>query len=81
MDSAKEVNVHDDYFDLGSYSRPITTSSKDTQRWFDRGLIWAYSFNHNEALTTLPVQSPTGVLRSHLAQTITRLGSFLIKKT
>lgn len=39
----------DGYFDLGSYGRPISTSSKETQRWFDRGLVWAYSFNHNEA--------------------------------
>ncbi|CAG7926728.1 unnamed protein product [Penicillium olsonii] len=38
-----------DYYDLGSYSRPVTTSSPSTQLWFNRGLIWAYSFNHSEA--------------------------------
>lgn len=43
-------SINDDYFDLGSYSRPISTSSKEAQRWFDRGLVWAYSFNHNEAV-------------------------------
>jgi hypothetical protein len=25
-------------YDLGRYSRKVTTSSPDTQRWFDRGL-------------------------------------------
>jgi tetratricopeptide (TPR) repeat protein len=38
------------YFDLGSYSRPITTSSSTAQIWFDRGLIWCYGFNHEEAV-------------------------------
>lgn len=38
-------------FDLGSYSRPVTTSSPDAQRWFDRGLNWLYGFNHEEADT------------------------------
>lgn len=27
----------------------MTTSSAETQLWFDRGLIWAFSFNHDEA--------------------------------
>ncbi|KAI3191012.1 hypothetical protein CBS147311_9601 [Penicillium roqueforti] len=38
------------YYDLGSYRRPVTTSSAEAQLWFDRGLIWAYSFNHSEAV-------------------------------
>ncbi|KAK1139700.1 hypothetical protein N8T08_000507, partial [Aspergillus melleus] len=29
--------------------RPISTKSIDTQTWFDRGLVWTYSFNHAEA--------------------------------
>jgi tetratricopeptide (TPR) repeat protein len=37
-----------DYFDLGSYSRKVTGSSR-AQIWFDRGLVWAYAFNHEEA--------------------------------
>ena len=37
-------------FDLGSYSRQITTSSPEAQLWFDRGLLWAYGFNHEEAV-------------------------------
>lgn len=40
----------DDYFDLGSYSRATGTASATAQRWFDRGLVWAYAFNHEEAV-------------------------------
>lgn len=36
------------YFDLGSYTRPVSTSSPAAQTWFDRGLIWTYAFNHEE---------------------------------
>ena len=28
----------DDYYDLGTYSRPVTTRSAQAQLWFDRGL-------------------------------------------
>jgi tetratricopeptide (TPR) repeat protein len=38
-----------DYFDLGGYGRPVTTDSARAQTWFDRGLVWAYAFNHAEA--------------------------------
>jgi tetratricopeptide (TPR) repeat protein len=38
------------YFDVGSYSMPVTTSSQQAQTWFDRGLIWAYAYNHEEAI-------------------------------
>jgi tetratricopeptide (TPR) repeat protein len=40
----------DNYFDLGRYSRPITTRSTEAQTWFDRGLIWCYGFHRTEAL-------------------------------
>ena len=40
----------DDYYDLGSYSCPITTASADAQLWFDRGLLWTYGYNHQEAV-------------------------------
>jgi tetratricopeptide (TPR) repeat protein len=39
----------EDYYNLGSYRRSITTSSPSAQLWFDRGLIWSYAFNHEEA--------------------------------
>ncbi|MFW6075651.1 MAG: hypothetical protein ACOC9Y_08650, partial [Chloroflexota bacterium] len=37
-------------YDLGAYSRRISTSSDDAQRWFDRGLNWTFAFNHEEAV-------------------------------
>ncbi|MEM6464034.1 MAG: tetratricopeptide repeat protein [Pseudomonadota bacterium] len=39
-----------DYYDLGTYRRPITTASADAQLWFDRGLLWTYAYNHEEAI-------------------------------
>jgi tetratricopeptide (TPR) repeat protein len=38
------------YFDLGPYSRKVTTSSAEAQLWFDRGLNWLFGFNHGEAI-------------------------------
>ena len=46
---AKEVSMTA-YYDLGQYSRPVTTKSADAQAWFDRGLIWCYGYNHEEAV-------------------------------
>ena len=40
----------DNYFDLGKYSRPISTQSAEAQIWFDRGLNWCYAFHHTEAI-------------------------------
>jgi tetratricopeptide (TPR) repeat protein len=37
-------------YDLGTHGRPVTTSSPEAQRWFDRGLVWSYAFNHEEAV-------------------------------
>jgi len=39
-----------EYYDLGSYGRPVTTSSAEAQTWFDRGLVWLYGYNHEEAI-------------------------------
>ncbi len=38
------------YYDLGPYSRTITTNSPEAQVWFDRGLNWTFGFNHEEAV-------------------------------
>ena len=38
------------YPGMGSHHRPVTTSSAKTQQYFDQGLIWAYAFNHDEAI-------------------------------
>jgi len=39
-----------DYYDLGNYSRSISTESPDSQLWFDRGLLWTYGYHHEEAV-------------------------------
>jgi len=38
-----------DYFDLGSYSRPAS-GIPAAQAWFDRGLVWLFAYNHEEAI-------------------------------
>ncbi|TAQ83190.1 hypothetical protein B7494_g8486 [Chlorociboria aeruginascens] len=45
------VSSTEDYYDLGSFHRPVSTQSDSAQIWFDRGLIWSYAFNHEEAVT------------------------------
>lgn len=35
---------------MGPHTRPVTTTSPDAQRYFDQGLNWLYSFNHDEAV-------------------------------
>lgn len=37
------------HYDLGSYHRAIETPSPQAQLWFDRGVVWASAFNHDEA--------------------------------
>ncbi len=37
-------------YNLGTYGRSVTTGSPEAQRWFDRGLVWTYAYNHEEAL-------------------------------
>jgi tetratricopeptide (TPR) repeat protein len=44
------VGGSEPYYDLGSYHRPVETPSPQAQVWFDRGLMWAYAFNHDEAI-------------------------------
>ena len=39
-----------DYYDLGRYSYPVSTESPKAQTWFDRGLMWCYGYNHEEAV-------------------------------
>ena len=38
-----------DYFDLGTYSR-AASNIPEAQTWFDRGLVWLYAYNHDEAV-------------------------------
>ena len=37
-------------YDLGAYRWPVTTTSAEAQRWFDRGMAWCYAFHHEEAI-------------------------------
>jgi tetratricopeptide (TPR) repeat protein len=52
LTSCSTLSIHtpDAYYDLGSYRWNVTTESAEAQLWANRGLIWAYSFNHEEAL-------------------------------
>lgn len=49
LDGVTRISADDSYYNLGSHSRPITTSSRAAQVWFDRGLNWCYAFNHGAA--------------------------------
>ncbi len=42
----------DRYYDLGSHRRKVSTASAEAQLWFDRGLVWCYGYNHEEAVAS-----------------------------
>ena len=48
VDGEGKLSVYN--YDLGSYRRAVTTKSKEAQLWFDRGLVWCYGYNHEEAV-------------------------------
>ncbi len=56
-----------DYFDIDVYSRKITTRSADAQLWFDRGLVWTYSYNHEVAVECFQkaLEHDTGCAMAH----------------
>ncbi|KAK3934913.1 hypothetical protein QBC46DRAFT_398722 [Diplogelasinospora grovesii] len=41
----------DEYYNLGTYHRAVSTRNQCAQKWFDRGLVWSYAFNHEESVT------------------------------
>lgn len=47
--TSKEMIEMSDYYDLGTHSRAVTTSSATAQEWFNRGLVWTFAFHHEEA--------------------------------
>ena len=47
---ADPVGNTDSSYNLGSYHRAVDTPSAQAQSWFDRGMAWAYAFNHEEAM-------------------------------
>jgi len=38
------------YYDLGKFSRKISTDTAEAQFWFDRGLLWCFAYNHDESV-------------------------------
>lgn len=45
------LQEYQDYYNLGSFQRPVTTDNSEAQSWFNFGLIWCYAFNHEEAVS------------------------------
>jgi tetratricopeptide (TPR) repeat protein len=41
---------HDYDYDLGDYSRSVTSSDGEARVWVNRGLVWIFGFNHEEAV-------------------------------
>lgn len=37
-------------YDLGTYSRPVSAADEEARLWVNRGLVWTYGFNHEEAV-------------------------------
>ncbi|GAY16965.1 tetratricopeptide repeat protein [Mycobacterium sp. shizuoka-1] len=62
------------YYDLGTYHRTVDTTSPQAQVWFDRGLVWAYAFNHEEAIAcferALACDADLGIARWGIAYAI-----------
>ncbi|KAI1210116.1 TPR domain protein [Annulohypoxylon truncatum] len=46
---ASADQLDQDYYDLGSYERPVSSNSEEAREWANRGLIWSYAFNHEES--------------------------------
>lgn len=41
-----------EYYDLGGHTFPVSTASPEAQMWFDRGLLWTFGYNHEEAVAS-----------------------------
>ncbi|KAI1385632.1 TPR domain protein [Hypoxylon trugodes] len=46
---SKMGSQSEEYYNLGSYRRAVSTTSDVAREWTNRGLIWSYGFNHEEA--------------------------------
>jgi len=57
----------DDYYDLGTYERAVSTTSADAQHWFSRGLMWTYAYHHEEAVECFEkaLESDPGLALAH----------------
>ena len=47
---AEADDVRNYPFDLGDHTRAVTTSVPDAAVWVNRGLVWTFGFNHEEAV-------------------------------
>ena len=45
------MDAYGQMYDLGGHTFPVTTKSQEAQKWFDRGLLWTYGYNHEEAVS------------------------------
>lgn len=43
------LDSDEEYYNLGSYHWSISTTSAEAQKWFNRGMVWSYAFNHEES--------------------------------
>jgi len=39
-----------EYYNVDVFGRPLSTKSSDAQLWFNRGLVWCFSYFHDEAV-------------------------------
>ncbi|MEQ1894687.1 MAG: tetratricopeptide repeat protein [Planctomycetota bacterium] len=49
-DPARRWEGRDPLEELGDHQRAVSTRSEEAQRWFDRGLVLTFAFNHDEAV-------------------------------
>jgi hypothetical protein len=61
-------------YDLGPYSRTVTTCSADAQRSFDRGLNWCFGYHHEEAVACFEkaLESDPNCAMAHWVGSISR---------
>ncbi|KAH6605285.1 tpr domain [Trichoderma cornu-damae] len=48
-EASSRPGLETEYYHLGDLHRPVSTGNPIAQTWFNRGLVWCYGFNHEEA--------------------------------
>lgn len=49
-DDIQKAPSGDEYLDMGTFHRTVTTTSDGAQKWFTHGLMQTYGYNHEEAI-------------------------------
>ncbi|KAI1333615.1 hypothetical protein F5Y15DRAFT_339839 [Xylariaceae sp. FL0016] len=49
-ESALSASAQSYPYDLGKFSRAVSTNNPEAQLWFNRAMLWTYCFNHDEAI-------------------------------